>query len=152
MWKFADWSQLGALLVGGVGIGVALINQRRQLNAQMFVEFSKRFEELLRLFPTEAWLANRRPNQELPPSSKEITECTLYCLQFVADVFPVEDYLAGRIADAKIRGVRLRFDQDFDRRLEGGFRSKDSRSIRRRNQRTDSQSQHGDAHGLVGLH
>jgi len=35
---------------------------------------------------TEAWLANRRPNEQLPPSSKEITECTVYCIQFVANV------------------------------------------------------------------
>ena len=99
MWKFADWSQLGALLVGGIGIGVALINQRRQLNAQMFIEFSKRFEELLRLFPTEAWLANRRRDQELPPPSKEITECTLYCLQFVADVYHLHHagYITNRL-------------------------------------------------------
>jgi hypothetical protein len=45
----SDLLQWGTLFVGGVGIGVALINQRRQLNAQMFIEFSKRFEELLRL-------------------------------------------------------------------------------------------------------
>ena len=87
MLKLADTLQLGAIIVGSIGIGVALINQKRQLNAQMFIEFSKRFEELLRLFPTEAWLANRRPNQELPPCSREITECTLYCIQFVADVY-----------------------------------------------------------------
>jgi hypothetical protein len=94
-----DLSQLGTLFVGGVGIGVALINQRRQLNAQMFIEFSKRFEELLRLFPTEAWLANRRPNQELPPPSKEITECTLYCIQFVADVYHLHraGYISKRL-------------------------------------------------------
>jgi len=38
----------------------------------MFVEFSKRFEDLLRLFPTEAWLANRNPAQPLPSSSPEL--------------------------------------------------------------------------------
>jgi hypothetical protein len=99
MWKFAELSQLGALCVGGIGTGVALINQRRQLNAQMFIEFSKRFEELLRLFPTEAWLANRRLDQELPPPSKEITECTLYCLQFVADVYHLHKagYITNRL-------------------------------------------------------
>jgi hypothetical protein len=96
--KIGDLLQLGALLVGGVGIGVALINQRRQLNAQMFIEFSKRFEELLKLFPTEAWLANRRRDQELPASSKEITECTLYCLQFVADVYHL--HKAGYISNS----------------------------------------------------
>ena len=97
--RVADLSQLGALLVGGIGIGVALINQRRQLNAQMYIEFSKRFEDLLMLFPTEAWLANRRRDQELPPPSKEITECILYCLQFVADVYHLHNagYITNRL-------------------------------------------------------
>jgi hypothetical protein len=97
--RAADLSQLGALLVGGIGIGVALVNQRRQLNAQMYIEFSKRFEDLLMLFPTEAWLANRRRDQELPPPSREITECTLYCIQFVADVYHLHrgGYISRRL-------------------------------------------------------
>jgi hypothetical protein len=86
----AVWVQLGqvgTLLIGTLGIGVALRNQRRQLNAQMFIEVSRRFEDLLRLFPTEAWLANRNPGQPLPPPSQELTDCTLYCIQFIADVY-----------------------------------------------------------------
>jgi len=79
--------QMGTLLIGSLGLGVALLTQRRQLNAQMFIEFSKRFEDLLRLFPTEAWLANRNPGQPLPPSSLELRDCTLYCIQFIADVY-----------------------------------------------------------------
>jgi hypothetical protein len=79
--------QLGTLLIGSLGIGVALVSQRRQLNAQMFIECSRRFEDLLRLFPTEAWLANRNPAQPLPPSSQEVRDCTLYCIQFIADVY-----------------------------------------------------------------
>jgi hypothetical protein len=111
--RVADWLQLGAIVVGGIGIGVALVNQRRQLNAQMYIEFSKRFEELLRLFPTEAWLANRRPNQELPPSSKEITECTLYCLQFVADVYHLHkaSYISNHLWNL--------WDREIKRTLKG---------------------------------
>ena len=47
--------QVGPLIIGSVGICVALINQRRQLNAQMFIEFSGRFQQILRVFPTEAF-------------------------------------------------------------------------------------------------
>ena len=111
--KIADFLQFGTLFVGGVGIGVALINQRRQLNAQMFIEFSHRFEELLRLFPTDAWLANRRPDQELPASSKEITECTLYCLQFVADVYHL--HKAGYISKQLWR----LWEREIQRTLKG---------------------------------
>src|SRR5258708_29631564 len=79
--------QAGTLVLGSLYIWVALLNQRRQLNAQMFIEFSGRFQELLRLFPTEAWLANRNPSLPLPPSSREVTDCTLYCIQFLSDTY-----------------------------------------------------------------
>jgi hypothetical protein len=42
----------------------------------MFIEVSGRFQELLRMFPTEAWLANRNSSQPLPPPSQQITDCT----------------------------------------------------------------------------
>jgi hypothetical protein len=79
----------------------------------MFIEFSKRFEELLRLFPTEARLANRKPDQELPPPSKELTDCTLYCLQFVADVYRL--HKAGYISK---RLWRL-WEREIKRTLKG---------------------------------
>jgi hypothetical protein len=63
-----------------------MLNQRRQLNAQMYIEVSGRFQELLRLFPTQAWLANRDPSQPLPRPSQELTDCTLYCIQLIAEV------------------------------------------------------------------
>jgi hypothetical protein len=84
---YSQLGQTGTLVIGSLGILVALRNQRRQLNAQMFIEFSGRFQDLLRLFPTEAWLANRNPGQPLPPSSQELTDCALYTIQFIADLY-----------------------------------------------------------------
>ena len=78
--------QVGTLLIRSVGIAVALMNQHRQLNAQMFIEFSGRFQALLRLFPTEAWLANRNPSKPMPPPSQELTDSMLYAMQFIADM------------------------------------------------------------------
>jgi hypothetical protein len=82
--------QVGTLVIGSLGIWVAMLNQRRQLNAQMFIEVSGRFQQLLREFPTEAWLANRNPAHPLPPQSHEITDCTLYCFQLIADVYHLQ--------------------------------------------------------------
>jgi len=89
----------GSIAIGSLGIYVALRNQHRQLNAHTFIEFSKRFQELLRLFPTEAWLANRNSSKPLPPSSQEITDCTLYAMQLIADVYRIHQagYLANRV-------------------------------------------------------
>jgi hypothetical protein len=83
----AQLSQTGTLVVGSLGICVALRNQHWQLNVQMFIEFSGRFQELLRLFPTEAWLANRSPSQPMPPSSQELTDYAPYTIQFIADAY-----------------------------------------------------------------
>ena len=46
--------QVGTLILGSLGVWVAMFNQRRQLNAQMFIEMSRRFQDVLRMFPTEA--------------------------------------------------------------------------------------------------
>lgn len=94
--------QVGTLILGSLGVWVAMFNQRRQLNAQMFIEMSRRFQDVLRMFPTEAWLANRSPSAPLPPPSQEITDCTLYCIQLVADVYHLRQgrYISKRLWSA----------------------------------------------------
>jgi len=100
--------QVGTLVLGSLGVWVAMFNQRRQLNAQMFIEISRRFQELLRMFPTDAWLANRKPSAPLPPPSHEITDCTLYCIQLVADVYHLKQggYISKRLWSAWEREIR----------------------------------------------
>jgi len=99
LWQIGTLAQIGPLVVGAVAIWVALMNQRRQLNAQMFIEFSARFQELLRLFPTEAWLANLNPSRPMPPRSQDVRDCTLYCIQLVADVYHLHQagYITKRL-------------------------------------------------------
>jgi hypothetical protein len=100
--------QVGTLLLGCLAVWVAMFNQRRQLNAQMFIEVSGRFQELLRLFPTEAWLANRNSCKPLPPPSQQITDCTLYCFQLIADVYHVRQggYVSKSLWNAWEREIR----------------------------------------------
>jgi hypothetical protein len=123
----AQLGQVGTLVVGSLGILVALRTQSRQLNAQMFIEFSSRFQDLLRLFPTQAWLANRSPSQPLPPSSQELTDCTLYTIQFIADLYflheggyisknmwkllerEIKATLSGRVFQREWQGVSAEF-------------------------------------------
>ena len=119
---FVQCSQMGTLLLGCLGIWVAMFNQRRQLNAQMFIEVSGRFQELLRMFPTEAWLANRNTSQPLPPPSPQITDCTLYCLQLIADVYHVRQggYISKALWNAWEREIKHILDgRIFRREWEG---------------------------------
>jgi hypothetical protein len=124
--------QIGTLLIGSMGIFVALRNQRRQLNAQMFIEFSGRFQQLLRMFPTDAWMANHNPSGPLPPPSRELTECTLYCLHYIADVYylhragyvssrlwkfwerEIRRTLAGPIFQRELEAVVIEFSQESE--------------------------------------
>jgi len=119
---FVQLCQVGTLILGSLGVWVAMFNQRKQLNAQMFIEVSGRFQELLRLFPTEAWLANRNPNQPLPPRTREITDCSLYCLQLVADVYHVHQsgYISKALWNAWEREIKHILDgRVFRREWEG---------------------------------
>jgi hypothetical protein len=106
--SLVQFSQVGTLVLGSLGIWIAMITQRRQLNAQMFITISGRFQELLRLFPTEAWLANRNASQPVPPRSQEITDCTLYCLQLVADVYHLRQgrYISNKLWYAWEREIK----------------------------------------------
>jgi hypothetical protein len=92
-------SQVGTLILACLGVWVAIITQRRQLNAQLFIEMRGRFQQLLRTFPSEAWLANGNPAHPLPESSREITDCTFYCLQLIADVYQLRrgGYVSARL-------------------------------------------------------
>src|SRR6201998_1858576 len=115
-------SQVGTLVLGSLGVWVAMFNQRKQLNAQMFIEVSGRFQELLRMFPTEAWLANRNSSKPLPPPSREITDCTLYCFQLIADVYHVHQggYISKALWKAWEREIKHILDgRIFRREWEG---------------------------------
>ena len=114
-------SQVGTLVLGSAGIWIAMLNQRRQLNAQMFITITGRFQELLRLFPTEAWLANRNADQPLPPRSQELTDCTLYCLQLIADVYHLRqaEYISDKLWKAWEREIQHILEgRIFQRELE----------------------------------
>ena len=50
-------------------------NKLHGLNAQVF-EFQKRFQELLRLFPTETWLADRDLFKPYAAVRQELSDCT----------------------------------------------------------------------------
>jgi hypothetical protein len=120
--NFVQLCQVGTLILGSLGVWVAMFNQRKQLNAQMFIEVSGRFQELLRLFPTEAWLANRNPGQPLPPPSREITDCTLYCFQLISDVYHVHQggYISKKLWKAWEREIKHILDgRIFRREWEG---------------------------------
>jgi hypothetical protein len=65
------------------------------------------------LFPTDAWLANLNPSQPLPPTSQEVTDCTLYCIQFIADVYQL--HKGGYIS----KSLWMLWEREIKRTLTG---------------------------------
>ena len=77
-------AQLGTILIGSLGIGVAMRGHRRQLNAQMFIEFSARFQAVLRSMPPEAWLG--KGGDSIPPRTEELTRNSLQWFHLIASL------------------------------------------------------------------
>jgi hypothetical protein len=104
----AKLGNTGTIAIGSLGIYVALRNQHRQQNAQMAIEFSKRFQDMLRLFPKEAWLANRNPSMLMPPTSQELTDCIRYAMELIADVYYLRKigYISKRVWNVWERQIR----------------------------------------------
>ncbi len=81
-----QYAQLGTTLVGFLGVAVALRSHRRQMNAQMFTEFSARFESVIRAMPVSAWSTDQ-DHGEPPPPSEELTKGSLQCFHLLANLY-----------------------------------------------------------------
>ena len=79
-------AQFGATVIGCLGVAVAMRSHRRQMNAQMFLEFSARFQALLRGMPSHVW---RKPaaDEAMPPPSEELTKNCLHAFHVLADLY-----------------------------------------------------------------
>ena len=51
---------LVSLLMGGLGVAVAILNHREQVKTQIFLALSARYDELLQHSPSALWLNNSR--------------------------------------------------------------------------------------------
>jgi len=80
-------AQIGTILIGCLGIVVALRSHRRQLNAQMFIEFSSRFHNVLRAMPTQAWTASTELCPSMPAPDENLTKTCLQCFHIMADLY-----------------------------------------------------------------
>src|SRR5690242_10115983 len=83
---FIQLAQLCTLIIGLLSIGVSLRTHRRQMHAQLFIEFSSRLHNVLGSMPAEAWIA-RDDDESLPPANAELTRSSLQCFQIIAALY-----------------------------------------------------------------
>jgi hypothetical protein len=84
------WVQAGTLLSIAFGVvaffwGVKSYN--RQMNAQVFIEYSKRFDVIMQSFPPSAWAARLKSDEAVPEGSHEIRSNALRYLNLCSEEY-----------------------------------------------------------------
>jgi hypothetical protein len=82
-----QFTTLFSLLMGGLGVVVAVLNHREQVKTQIFLAMSAQYEELLKNSSAEFWLSVP-PGAELPERTDNLTMsmlrfCTLVSLTYL---------------------------------------------------------------------
>jgi hypothetical protein len=77
--------------IGVIGGFVSLIytinNVRRQINVQILMKYTERYEHILDEFPKDALLGRFDPHAPLPPESTELTICLLKYLNLCSEEY-----------------------------------------------------------------
>jgi hypothetical protein len=70
--SFIRYGSLWTLVLGFVSLLFAIRNYRRQVNAQIFFEIAKRYDEMLQSFPMHEWTARSHPEHPIPELTLEL--------------------------------------------------------------------------------
>ena len=75
-------------IVGGViAFGIGLYNYNRQMNAQVFLQYAIRYDEIMNSFPNSARMARIKSSEALPKPSAELTICVLRYFNLCSEEF-----------------------------------------------------------------
>jgi len=90
-------AQLSTIVIGVLSVAVTLRSHRRQMHAQMFIEFSSRLHQTLKLLPVETWTVRRDNSETVPPRSEELTKACLQLFHSISDIYHLHrgGYISG---------------------------------------------------------
>jgi hypothetical protein len=111
-------AQLCTVLIGSLGVAVSLRSHRRQMHAQMYIEFSKRFHNVLRTFPAQIWAEAAGGHAPLPPRHPELTRSCLQCFHIIADLYRLHKggYITAELWRPWQSGIRRAMQRPLLRR------------------------------------
>jgi hypothetical protein len=84
---FIQLIQLGTIVVGFLGVVVTLRSHRRQMDAQMFIEFSSRVHHVIQALPPHVWMGHDIEGRPIPPRSEEFTRTCMQCFHAIAGLY-----------------------------------------------------------------
>ena len=93
-----QFATLVSVIIGFWSLISTVRNYRRQLNLQILMKYTERYEHILSQFPENALFA-RFDSNALPPQSQELTLCVLKYLNLCSEEFYLwrHKYLANQI-------------------------------------------------------
>jgi hypothetical protein len=105
------------LTLVSIAIGIfaffrGILTYNKQMNAQVFLQYAKRYDEIMNSFPKNATLARINSGKALPRPSGELTICVLRYLNLCSEEFHLYDtkYLSKKVwdiwADEIVRTLR----------------------------------------------
>ena len=105
-----QYATLLSLLMGGLGVVVAVLNHREQVKTQIFLAMSAQYDELLKNSSAEFWLSVP-PGTELPERTDDLTIsmlrfCTLVSLTYLLFC---ERRIPKRMWELMLRSAERRF-------------------------------------------
>jgi len=75
------------IIIGVVTFVWGVTSYKNQMNAQLFLEFTRRFEEVMQSFPQNAWAARVNSVESLPQESEELTLSVLRYLNLCGEEY-----------------------------------------------------------------
>ena len=72
---------------GIVGLIITIVIYKRQMNAMTFLEYAKRYEEIVDSFPSNAWAHRLNNAEDLPEPSDELTKSVLKYLNICCEEY-----------------------------------------------------------------
>ena len=90
-----------SIIVGLIAFVFGLYNYNKQMNAQVFFQYAKRYDEIMNSFPKSAKLARIKSREALPKPNGELTICVLRYFNLCSEEFYLykSDYLSKKVWD-----------------------------------------------------
>ena len=109
-----QYATLLSLLMGGLGLVVAVVNHREQAKTQIFLAMSAQYNELLKSSSAGFWL-DVSPGTELPEQTGDLTItmlrfCTLVSMTYLLFL---ERRIPGRMWELMLSSAERRFRSPF---------------------------------------
>lgn len=96
-----QWAEPVSVLIAALGVAWAVRSHQKQLEAQMFLALTERYETIMCAFPKDAFATRLASDHRIPPESDELTLAVLRYLNLCSEEFYLwrRGYLPGTLWD-----------------------------------------------------